>query len=144
MNEIEHSSDQHPDRDRHLVAEFWEVVSRSLELRPTLSQLCEILGPTARLARGHADEDIALAVEAGSVVLATINYGALHGDASSFGAGEFDDIVWVYSLERDQKTEEILAFLIGDSSAIVEKTVPAELFLAAWLGSGGGYIELPE
>lgn len=144
MNDIGSLSDLHPDHGRPFATECLGIVRRSLEHRPTLLQLRDALGSTARLSRGHADEDLALAIETGSIVFATINHGALHCDAASFGTGEFDRVVWVLNLERDPETEEISAFLIIDPLAIAPRTAPAERFLAAWLGSGGAYIEVLE
>jgi len=140
MNDTGFFGDQQGGDLSRLFAECNDRIRMAGGELPALSDLRDILGPSAVMGQGHSDEDLALLIEDGSVALTAVNYGMLHDDASGFGTGEFDHLVWVCGIDRDPRTEHIRAFDTVDLRTIAAHRVPAERFVAAWLETGGHYV----
>ena len=125
---------------RLLIERCEERIGASFDVYPSLSDLRRILGPAAQLERGYSDEDLAVALERGALVLAVVNSGAMRDDPSSFGTGEFDNAIWVCAVHRDVQTQEIAAYVTVDPRTFEPTSVPANRFLVSWLGTGGHFI----
>jgi hypothetical protein len=136
-----HGDDLSPEL-RTLLAECEEIVRTAPDA--SFAEIGKAFGPLGEMARGRSDEDLAMALEEGGLALAAVNHGALHDDASGYGTGEFDRLVWVSGFERDSETAEIRSFVIVDPSTMDLESISSDRFLESWLNSGGFHIVVRE
>jgi hypothetical protein len=114
------------------------VVARGGSLDDVLSQLRNV----ERVRRGHADEDLALALECGYAVLAAVDVGVLENDPSQFGRGEYNALVWVWGLQRNAESGEIQFVVVSRPDFPAPVAMAAVQFFSAWLPAGGWLAEV--
>lgn len=142
ISDISRHGDELSPEQRTLLAECEEIVRAAPDA--SFAEIGKALSPLGEMARGRSDEDLAMALEEGGLALAAVNHGALHDDASAYGTGEFDHVVWVSGFERDSGTDEIRSFVIVDPSTMDLESISSERFLESWLNSGGFHILVRE
>lgn len=140
--DVSRHGDELSPESRALLAECEELIRAVPDA--SLVEIGRALGLMGEMARARSDEDLAIALEQKGFALAAVNYGMLRDDASAYGTGEFDRVVWVSGFDRDAVTGEVRSFVVVDPSTMDLESISAERFLASWLDAGGYHIIVRE
>jgi hypothetical protein len=122
--------------------ESTDVVRSVVDRGGSLDDVLAHLPSLERVRRAHSDEDLALALESGAAVLVAVDVGVLENDPSRFGYGEFNGVVWVWTLQRDEHTGAIASVSTSGEARSASVSIAADQFFSAWLGVGGWFAEI--
>jgi hypothetical protein len=118
----------------------FDDLSRTIDMAvQSGASLDEVLtiAKNSRAERGHADEDLAMYLDGGVPVLAAVDVGTVFDEPFRFGRGEYNGLVWVLRVDRDDRTGRVSSVAVSRLDRRQPVDIAADRFLSAWLSVGG-------